>query len=206
VQPPGTSSAGALEGPPLRREGAPTAPDPARPLIDRCLAGEPGAWEELDRRYRPQALAFLRRLGVAAEAEDACQEVMVQVFRYLPRFERRAELRTWLYKLCVSQASRARRRALLTRPLRWLTGRSEPVALPDWSAGRTVDLVERALVAMGDDCRAVFVLYELEGLSTEEIARVLGRPGPSVRRRLHHARARFEAFLRTEEPRQGEGP
>lgn len=180
--------------------------DPTAPaaLLDRCLAGDGEAWHELDRLYRPQAMAFLRRLGVGADAEDACQEVMVAVFRYLSRFERRAEFRTWMYKVCVSQAARVRRRASLARPLRWLTGAGEPAALPEWSDRHAADVVERALVAMGSDCRVVFVLYELEGLSTEHIARVLGRPAASVRRRLHHARARFEAFLRTEESRPGE--
>jgi RNA polymerase sigma-70 factor (ECF subfamily) len=185
---------------------APGQPPAASALLDRCLAGDAQAWHELDRLYRPQAMTFLRRLGLGSEAEDACQEVMVQMFRYLPRFEQRAELRTWIYRVCVSQAARVRRRALVPRPLRWLAGWPEPATLPEWSARHTADVVERALRAMGNDCRAVFVLYELEGLSTEEIARVLGRPAASVRRRLHHARARFEAFLRTEESPAGDSP
>src|SRR4051794_1649247 len=90
-------------------------------LIDRCLAGDRQAWDELHRRSRPQALAFLRRLGVGPrEAEDVCQEVFLQIVRYLPRFERRADFSTWLYKLCISQAGRLRRRAALLRPLSWL--------------------------------------------------------------------------------------
>jgi RNA polymerase sigma-70 factor (ECF subfamily) len=174
-------------------------------LMDRCIAGEEGAWDELYRLYQPQALVFLRRLGVDREAEDATQEVFVQVFRYLPRFERRAEFRTWLYKLCVSQAARARRRALLTRPLRWLRGGPEPAVPPEWSEGRMAAVAERALGEMSAPYRTVFVLFELEGLSTEEIGRVLGWPGGTVRSRLHKARRRFEAFLRDEDgPAEGD--
>jgi len=49
--------------------------------------------------YRPQAVSFLLRLGVRPrEADDACQDIFLQVFRYLHRFEGRADFRTWFYK------------------------------------------------------------------------------------------------------------
>ena len=54
------------------------------------------------------------RLGVpASHLEDACQEVFVDVFRYLPRFRREADFRTWLYRICLSRARVTRRRARL---------------------------------------------------------------------------------------------
>ena len=68
---------------------APTPAD-APDLLDRCVAGDAHAWNELHAAYHPVALAFLRRPGLPPElADDACQEIFVQVFRYLPRFERR---------------------------------------------------------------------------------------------------------------------
>ena len=173
-------------------------------LIDRCVAGDRRAWSELHRLYRPQALAFLRRLGVGArEAEDACQEVFLQVFRYLGRFERRSDFRTWLYKLCISQANRLRRRAVLLRPLAWLGGGAgSEAAFPQWSESRAVQLAERALAALSPRQRAVFVLFEIEGLATGEIARLLGAPGASVRRQLQEARERFERCVR-DQPLEG---
>jgi RNA polymerase sigma-70 factor, ECF subfamily len=167
-------------------------------LLDRCVAGDRQAWVELHAVYRPQALSFLRRLGVSPrEAEDACQEIFLQVFRYLGRFERRAEFRTWLYKLCISQTERLRRRAVLLGPVTWLRRRLiEPSAPPQWSETRAHELVEGALCALSSRQRQVFVLFELEGLSTAEIARLLGTPRPSVRRQLHEARTRFERFVR----------
>jgi RNA polymerase sigma-70 factor (ECF subfamily) len=170
-------------------------------LLDRCVAGDRLAWRELHRLYRPQAQTFLRRLGVRPrELEDACQEVFLQVFRYLDRFERRADFRTWLYKLCISQAGRVRRRAALLRPLTWLTG--EPAGAPDWSPSRAVELVERALSTLSARQRAVFVLFELEGLASEEIARTLGCPPATVRRQIQEAREKVERCLR-EEPLEG---
>jgi RNA polymerase sigma-70 factor (ECF subfamily) len=167
-------------------------------LLERCVAGDAGAWDELLRQYQPHARAFLRRLGVPPpEAEDACQEVFVQVFRYLPRFERRADFRTWLYKLCISQAARVRRRAALRRPLAWL-GLAAPAAAPEWSASRAVELCDRALAAMGARHRAAFVLFELEGLGGAEVARALGVPEASARRMIQEARRLFEDFVREE--------
>jgi RNA polymerase sigma-70 factor, ECF subfamily len=163
-------------------------------LLDRCVAGDRRAWCDLHRLYRPQALGFLRRLGVGPrETEDACQEVFLQIFRYLHRFERRADFRTWIYKLCISQAARLRRRATLRRPLSWL--RAEP-SFPAWSESRAVALVDRALAALSPRARTVFVLFELEGVPTAEIARLLDRPAASVRRQLQEAREKFEHFVR----------
>jgi RNA polymerase sigma-70 factor (ECF subfamily) len=167
-------------------------------LIERCVAGDSHAWTELHRAFRPQALYFLRRLGVAPrEAEDACQEVFLQIVRYLARFERRADFRTWVYKLCISQAARLRRRRALLWPLAWL-GLAEAGLPPQWSDSRAASLCERALAALSGRQRAVFVLFELEGLSTAEIARTLEAPPASVRRQLQEARSRFERFVREE--------
>jgi RNA polymerase sigma-70 factor (ECF subfamily) len=171
-------------------------PDDVDQLIDRCLGGDRAAWGTLYQGHRPRAVAFLRRLGVPSrEAEDAWQEVFLQVFRYLARFERRADFRTWLYKLCISQAARWRRRAVLSRPLSWL-GMAEPITQPEWSTSRAVELVDRALGRMSARHRAAFVLFELEGVPVAGVAQVLGIPEPSARRNIHEARTAFQAFVR----------
>ena len=169
-------------------------------LLDQCVAGDPRAWRELHAAYRPQAVSFLLRLGVRPrEADDACQEIFLQVFRYLHRFERRADFRTWLYKLCISQAARARRRALLTRSLRWISGApTEAVATPDFSSARSWALVDGALSILSRRQREVFVLFEFELLPTAEIARLLGAPPATVRRQLQEARQKFEGFIRAQ--------
>jgi RNA polymerase sigma-70 factor (ECF subfamily) len=167
-------------------------------LLDLCVAGDRGAWRQLHEVYRPHALAFLLRLGVRPrEAEDACQDTFIQVFRYLYRFERRADFRTWLYKLCISQAARVRRRAALSRPFAWWRRNvGDPVTLPELSASRSIELVDRALATLGARQREVFVLFEFEELSTAQIAHLLGSPSPTVRRQLQEARHKFERFVR----------
>jgi RNA polymerase sigma-70 factor (ECF subfamily) len=84
---------------------------------------------------------------------------------------------------------------VLSRPLSWL-GLPEPVTQPEWSTSRAVELVDRALAQMSARHRAAFVLFELEGVPVAEVARALGVPEASARRKLHEARAVFERFLR----------
>ena len=101
---------------------APSLP-PAPPVVDTSLLdgaieGDAASWRLLHRRYYRMAASFLRELGVRdRDLEDATQEVFLQMFRYLPQFRREAELSTWLYRLCITQARHTRRRARLTDAL-----------------------------------------------------------------------------------------
>jgi RNA polymerase sigma-70 factor, ECF subfamily len=165
-------------------------------LVERCVSGDQSAWRDLYRVYYPVAAAFLRKLGVKErELDDATQEVFVQLFRYLPRFRGDAQLKTWLYKLCTTQARRARRWRAVSGTLQRLFATEEPVTSLELSAGAARERVQGALDCLGDGERLVLVLYEFEGLSGEEIARVAGCPVATVWRRLHYARRRFTDSL-----------
>jgi RNA polymerase sigma-70 factor (ECF subfamily) len=171
-----------------------------RQLFDRCATGEGQAWRELHRTYYPTACRFLAHMGVVgADLDDACQEVFVQVFRYLARFEHRANFQTWLYKLCLSQASRIRRRRRLQSALAFVVRRQGAArassAGHDWNEAMVAERVRRVLDRMKTIHREVFVLFELEGVDGEEIARILDCPPATVRRRLHYARREFEELL-----------
>ena len=169
-----------------------------RQLFDRCVTGDGQAWRDLHRTYYPVACRFLTRMGVTgADQEDSCQDVFVQVFRYLSRFQHRSDFQTWLYKLCLSQSSRVRRRRKLQQALGWLLGRqgSAGTAGQVWSDAMTGERVRQALDQMRPLHRQVFVLFELEGVDGEEIARILGCPATTIRRRLHYARLEFEQLL-----------
>ena len=84
---------------------------------------------------------------------------------------------------------------------RWLLGTlmPAPLAMPEWSEPEIQRRIHGALARMKDLHRAVFVLYELEGLSGAEVAEVTGLPAATVRRRLHDARRAFEASITEEE-------
>lgn len=177
-----------------------TAQEPG-PLLTRCVRGEDQAWRDLHRDYHPVAARFLRRMGVLpGELDDACQEVFVQIFRYLARFEQRSDFKTWLYKLCLSQAGRVRRRRRLHTALDWLLGRGDVPGTHEleWSASQTAQRVRQVLERMKPMHQEVFVLFELEGVAGEQIARILRCRPATVRRRLHYARQEFETLLRAE--------
>ncbi len=173
-------------------------------LVVRCQSGEHGAWRLLHREYRPIAAAFLRRLGVKGrELDDACQEVFLRMFRFLPSFRGEADLKTWLYRLCATEAARLRRRSRSSGDVLALLA-YEPVDVsmvgPEISATAAAEKCRAALRQMTEAERLVFVLYEMDGLSGQKIAQIVGCPVATVWRRLHYARRRFrDAVLGVEE-------
>jgi RNA polymerase sigma-70 factor (ECF subfamily) len=143
----------------------------------------------------------------SGELDDTCQEVFVQILRYLSRFEQRADFRTWLYKLCLSQARRAQRRRRVHEAPDWLFRRDPTVgeasAGSDWSPCERARRVMDALAEMKPMHKTVLVLFEFEGVSGDEVARILSCPPSTIRRRLHYARQEFETLLRAEAREDG---
>src|SRR6185436_20419640 len=96
-------------------------------LIRQALSGEAEAARELHRQYLPIAASFLRKLGARPEElEDAGQEVFLQFFRHLAGFRGEAEIKTWLYRLCITEARRVRRRRRIGTELAALLRREPP--------------------------------------------------------------------------------
>jgi RNA polymerase sigma-70 factor, ECF subfamily len=160
---------------------------------------------EVDRIFRehgPFVWRALRRLGVAsADVDDACQEVFVVVYRKLGEYEGRSQMRTWLYGIAVRVAAAQRRRS----HVRHEVPTEEPLAPETASAanpeGAAADrealvLLDRALDELDDEKRAVFVLYEVEGLEMPEVAEALACPVQTAYSRLHAARKDVEKSMR----------
>jgi len=168
-------------------------------LVERCQAGERMAWRQLHRKYYPIIAAFLRRLGVnRRELEDACQDVFLRMFRFLPSFRGEADLKTWLYRLCSTEATRLRRRNRMPDDTPVLVGcESDDLVTdgPGISAPVAAEKCRAALRRLGEAERLVFVLYEIDGLSGHRIAETVGCPVATVWRRLHYARRRFRSAL-----------
>jgi RNA polymerase sigma-70 factor (ECF subfamily) len=141
-----------------------------------------------------------RRLGVPeASLDDVVQDVFVTVYRRLPDFEGRSQLKTWLFGILrhtISDLRRSQRR----KPTSALD--QEPAdasdASPQDAAVRAegLKLLHEALASLPDDQREVFVLAELEQLSSPEIAAALDVNLNTVYSRLRSARQEFEAALK----------
>jgi RNA polymerase sigma-70 factor (ECF subfamily) len=168
-------------------------------LVRNCVAEDAEAWRALHRRYYPVAIAFLRKLGTSeTDLEDACQDVFVELFRYLPSFRGQADLKTWLYRLCTTQARRTRRGSRALRIIRdRLQWDAHEQCVPAATATEATLLarVNHALDQMNDGERLVFVLYEFEGLPGKQIAEIAECPEATVWRRLHYARSTFRKAL-----------
>jgi RNA polymerase sigma-70 factor (ECF subfamily) len=170
---------------------------PEAALLGRCVSGDERAWRDLYRAQYPVAGAFLRKLGVRSrELEDATQEVFVQLFRALPQFRGEAQLKTWLYKLCVTQARRVRRWRAVSHALGSWFGGTEPQSVhQELTPDLAVQRVSAALEQLSEADRLVLVLYEFESLSGDQIAQIVDCPVATVWRRLHYGRRRFRSAL-----------
>ncbi len=152
---------------------------------------------------------FLNRLGLPdADLEDVVQEVFLVVHRKGGYRPGTGSPTTWLAEIALRTALARRRqnRRNETDPLHTADEvrdlRAGPEARLD--AAESLELVRRALATLDLEKRAVFVLFELEGESGEDIAEALGVPRGTVYSRLFHARAEFTAALGrlTQQPRR----
>jgi RNA polymerase sigma-70 factor (ECF subfamily) len=157
-----------------------------------------------------------RLLGPGGDCEDVVQEVFIVVRRKLPRFERRAEITTWLYEITVRVVQDWRRRR---RWWSWVTGRGpspgrgRPQPSPSSSDVVAQDPVSRLEVrerllrcyrildGLREEYRTTFILFELEGLSGERIAEITGARKGTVWVRLTRARRAFIERMRQLEKR-----
>ncbi len=141
----------------------------------------------------------LRRMGVRpADLDDVCQEVFLIVHRKLAEFAWRSSLGTWVCGIAVRCASDYRRRAHIQRESPLDSGFDrEAEATQDAAVERREAraLLDRILGTLDEDKRAVFVLFELEGMSIADIAESLGCPVQTLYSRLHAARGQVEAAV-----------
>ena len=176
-------------------------------LVAGIRRGETTLFEELMRRYNQRVYRVARAIVKnETEAEDVMQQAYLNAFTHLQQFAERAKFSTWLTRIVSHEALGRRRRA---RPTEQSPGDSEGDAMlhaqsaepsPERQAyaSELKRLVEQSVDALPDSYRAVFMLREIEGLSTSETAEGLDLGEVAVKTRLHRARAmvRRELYAR----------
>ena len=174
-------------------------------IVEGVRAGRVEMFELLMRRYNQRVYRLARAvLRSDHEAEDVAQEAWVRAWSHLDQWEGRASFSTWLCRIALHEAWARRRREARVEPLEIEKGgeRSmrEPVA-PASDADGTVygsevrSLLEEAVEALPENYRTVFVLRQVEELSTQETARCLEISEDAVKVRLHRARAALQRQL-----------
>jgi len=183
-------------------------------FIERLRARDERAFNELVRMYERRVFVLVHRmLGRREEAEDLSQEVFVQVFKAIGQFRGESKLSTWIFRIAVNLCKN--RSLYLSR--RRTRDESELENLADRDAmegakGATVAAIDRpdelvsgkqleaivanAIAAMEPDFREVLVLRDIEDLSYEEIADIVGVKEGTVKSRIHRARAQLKEAIR----------
>ena len=174
-------------------------------LVRSVVAGEKSCFEVLMRRYNRRVYRAARAiLRDDAEAEDVVQDGYVRAYQHLDQFEGRASFSTWLTRIVVHEAlARIKRR----RRIEEIDGMDEArkdrldaltsSATPEQSASTAEvrRLLESSIDALPDSYRHVFVLRDVEEMSTQEAAECLGISEDNVKMRLHRARAQLRREL-----------
>ena len=173
-------------------------------IIQQVLDGNTAMFELLMRRYNERVYRAARSIvRDEQEAEDVMQQAYVNAFTHLRQFNGSAQFSTWLTKIAINDAlARVRRRGRyeafdddLSNVEPFMS--SNPAQNPERQAfaGELRGLLEWAIDALPDGMRVVFVLREVEGLSTSEVAECLGVSEDVVKTRLSRGRATLRRLL-----------
>lgn len=178
-------------------------------LVNAARHGDVAAFGELVKRYDRQVFRVVRHMSDSPQdAEDIVQEAFVKAFMNIQSFEGRAAFSTWLIRIAVNEAlGRIRHRQKFPlSPLEFFASDEETVlelqlvslsASPEelCSEGELRKALARAVHRLRPRLRTVFVLRDVQGLSAQETAEILGITVGTVKARLFRARQRVRQFL-----------
>src|SRR5689334_17542171 len=178
-------------------------------LVQAAKGGDVSAFEDLVKRYDRNVFRIAQHITQNREdAEDVVQDAFLKAYQNLGQFQGQSKFYTWLVRIAVNEAlMRLRRR----RPERMVSldedvkteEDSMPREIADWSPnpeqqytqGELKDILSRTIQGLPASFRTVFVLRDVEGLSTEETAEALDLSIPAVKSRLLRARLQLRERL-----------
>jgi RNA polymerase sigma-70 factor (ECF subfamily) len=165
-------------------------------VVERVLAGETSLFEVIMRRHNQRLYRAARAITRSdSEAEDILQDAYVRAFQHLRQYQGRAAFGAWLTRIAVNEAIARLRQIKRLQPLeesgQEVIEMSSKSISPEQSAAdsETRALLEKAVERLPDSYRVVYMLREVEELSTAETAQVLEATEENVKVQLHRARA-----------------
>jgi RNA polymerase sigma-70 factor, ECF subfamily len=169
-------------------------------VVQRAREGDAAAFRELYAQHHRQVARQLNFLVPRADLEDVLQDVFVEVFRSIRRFQGKSAFTTWLYRVTVHVAMKSRRKQTRSR----LDVVPEVPDLPDEAASPAEVVlsaerqarVEALLERLSPKKRTVLVLHDLQGVEAQRIAELLQTNVLTVRTRLFYARRELEVLAR----------
>jgi RNA polymerase sigma-70 factor (ECF subfamily) len=178
-------------------------------LVQAAKGGDVAAFEELVRRYDRNVFRIAQHITQNREdAEDVVQDAFLKAYENLGQFQGQSKFYTWLVRIAVNEALMKLRRR---RPERMVSLDEEvkteddsvPREVADWAPNpeqlynqaELHDILTRTIQGLPPSFRTVFVLRDVEGLSTEEAAEALNLSIPAVKSRLLRARLQLRERL-----------
>lgn len=168
-------------------------------IVERIVAGDAALFEILMRRYNQRVYRAVRAvLRDDDQAEDVMQQAYLNAYSHLHQFERRSQFSTWLTRIAVNEALARRGKrhgGQEDETMMELVASSAPDPEQQTLASELREVMQREVEALSDGFRSVFVLRDVEGLSTAETAETLGISEDLVKTRLHRARTQLRDNL-----------
>lgn len=177
-------------------------------VVARAKSGDPSAFSELVRRYERKIFRLAQNItGNREDAEDVMQEAFLKAYTHLDRFAGDSRFYTWLVRIAVNEGlMKLRKRRPNEFSLDAPVESDEdlmPREIADWGPSpeqrfartQITEILSAAIERLDPDFRIVFVLRDIEELSTEETAQLLGLSIPAVKSRLLRARLRLRQRL-----------
>src|SRR5882672_7759269 len=173
-------------------------------VIAKAKAGDNQAFEALMVKYQRQVMGTsLRLLGNLDDARDAVQEVFLRLYKYLHTLDETRQMEPWLYRVTVNVCRDfGRKRAssihvsyeqeVSAGSLGELSSNSDVEG--DLALAQEKQIIREALETLSDKERSALVLRDLEGLTTEEVAKVLGSSAVTVRSQISMARVKIKKY------------
>ena len=184
-----------------------------RDLIARTAEGDRRAFAQLVERHAAAVLRLAEAVSDPSTAEDAMQQTFLSAYQHAASFRGDASVRTWLLTIARNAARRlhgkTKREELVEEPLIQLGieagwGSDDPEAIA--IASERKDALREAMSSLSAEDQEIIILRDLEGLRGPEAADVLGIGERAVKSRLHRARLRLAAALRSRRQDEATAP
>lgn len=162
-------------------------------LIRACMAGDRLAHKHLYDRYKIAMYTVAYRItGDFHSADDVLQEAFVKVFRGLPKFRQESTLGAWIKTIVVRTALST----IKKQPLEETLEEPHTQHLIDWGTNLDAEYLEKAILALPEGYRAVFVLIEVEGYAHKEVADLLDISVGTSKSQLFYAKKKLREMLK----------
>lgn len=167
-------------------------------ILERAIAGDSAAFEQIVVRHERRVLLLaFRLLGTLEDAQDAAQEVFLRAFKYLHRCDPQKPIEGWLVRITVNVCrdlgrNRQRRQNVAVESIYDPTSRDPHSEL---AAEQQKRMLHRVLASLPEKERAAVVLRDIDGLSTAEVAEVLGSSEATVRSQISSARVKIKQAI-----------